>query len=198
MITQESIVKRALELYFSYGIRIITMDDVANACGISKKTLYAHFENKQMLVDVAITSLIDEMTRQYTELGNGAGNAIDEVMSMAQATEKIFRQMSFRMLEELQKYYNDTWKKIGGFYDEAAKQFVLRNLERGQQEALYHTHFDNGIIADMRMQLLQCIHRETSNIANLHGFLQQVSLHYVAGLCTGKGTKYLNKFYKAF
>jgi len=69
----ERIVAGARRHFFAHGFRGVTMDDLADELGMSKKTLYAHFASKTALLEVVIG---DKLSRVDADLGRvmGAGD----------------------------------------------------------------------------------------------------------------------------
>lgn len=47
---KKKIITKATELFLSIGFKSVTMDDLAQSMGISKKTIYQYFENKNQLI----------------------------------------------------------------------------------------------------------------------------------------------------
>lgn len=71
---KKTILKTSLELFVKHGFKTVTMDEIANELGISKKTIYLHFRSKDELitktVDYIIDSAMDKKERNCCELRN--------------------------------------------------------------------------------------------------------------------------------
>ncbi len=171
------------------------MDDVAHACGISKKTLYNHYDNKAMLVSASIENKLTTICKHYTAVQKVAENAIDEIFKGVANIELFFSVISYHMLEELEKYYRELWDATQQSMQATGKDVTIKNLQRGQAEGLYHLCFDSEMTTRMRMLLFTAMHKESKYIDNLHSFLMQVNKHYLSGLCTAKGIKELKKYH---
>jgi AcrR family transcriptional regulator len=76
---KEKIVKKAEELFLTLGFKSITMDDIANAMGISKKTIYTHFANKTKLVEVVTFEALDHIHQGIDSITETSANPIEEL-----------------------------------------------------------------------------------------------------------------------
>src|ERR1700733_4118922 len=94
MDVKERILIKAADLFCRYGIRTITMDEIASQLGISKKTIYQFFTDKDDMVSAVIEQ---EIHRNELECNEFRGNAAD-------AVQQIF--LALESLEEMLKYTN--------------------------------------------------------------------------------------------
>ena len=76
---REKIISKSEELFLSLGFKSVTMDDIANTIGISKKTIYAHFSNKTELVEVVTFSVLDHITEGIDRINAASVNPIEEL-----------------------------------------------------------------------------------------------------------------------
>lgn len=185
---------KALELYGRYGIKTITMDDISRTCGISKKTLYENYANKNELVDGVMSKLIGNLESKYLFSVAQANDAIAEVLHSLNSIEHFFRKVNYIMLEDLEKYFYEIWKTYLEFRDQAGLRLLINNIDRGIKEGVYHDKFNTEIIAKMRLRQLNDIHQDAYYNNNLAETLSQVSRHYISGLATTKGGKLLEKY----
>jgi len=80
--TKKSILENTHKLFMQYGIKSVTMSDIARKLGISKKTLYTYFDKKEDLIDEGIKVHIAEEKEKVNEISANAKDAIDEMMSI--------------------------------------------------------------------------------------------------------------------
>lgn len=170
------------------------MDDVARVCGISKKTLYSQFANKYELVETLIAALTSWFSSVYNELLNNSTNAINEVFGSLEIIESIYRKLHYRMFDDLEKHYYRIWRKVDSFKAESGLELISQNIKRGIKEGLFIDRLDIDIIAVMRLNQLDMIHRQAQQARNLHTTLFQTTAHYLRGLATKKGDQEINKF----
>ena len=198
---QELVTDKAIQLFGQYGIRTITMDDVALACGMSKKTIYSLFENKDELIQIVIAHLTNCYTLSYNDIRSKKLTAPEEVLASLPIIELAFRQISYRLVTEVHKYHYNTWKKIEGFVNSVVLDFIKSNLRRGQEEGYYHSCFNNDIIAAMRLRELNALHgsyEDNKDKFHLHQVLCQVTIHYLAGIVNARGIRLLKRKMKNY
>jgi len=191
MAVQETILKTALNQFCQFGVKQMTMDDLAHACGISKRTLYSHFENKAQVVDAAVEKAVEHIKNDYEKNRIESKNAIEETIKLLNYFEDACSLINVRMLSDLQKYYYNSWIKVDAFKQEMWKGFILSNLKRGREEGLYSDEFDSSIIAQMRLQQLAFIHQIAQYNRSLHKTLVEITMHYLKGMASSKGLQLL-------
>ena len=79
MDVKERILGKAEELFMQYGIRSVSMDDIANSLGMSKKTLYQYYADKDELVDSVVESHILMIQTDCVSSRKDANDAIHEI-----------------------------------------------------------------------------------------------------------------------
>ena len=107
MEVQERIMLKADELFRRYGIRSVTMDEIANQLGMSKKTIYQYYTDKDQLVDAVAEKEISFSQESCLKDMAASSNAIDEIFRVMAFVEVMFRNMNPAMLYDLEKYHPD-------------------------------------------------------------------------------------------
>jgi AcrR family transcriptional regulator len=139
--------KRVEDLFMRYGVKSLTMDDVARELGISKKTLYQFVESKNDLVYKVVERHVEDHTERSECWQRESGNAIEEMLRVIHHTQDEMVRMKSNVLFDLQKYHRDAWDRMQAYQREHFVRVVRENLERGKAEGLYRTDFDTDIIA---------------------------------------------------
>ena len=109
---QERIRQKADELFRRYGIRSVTMDEIATQLGMSKKTIYQYYTDKDQLVDAVAVDEIHFSQECCTRDSAAAENAIEEIFKVMEFVEVMFRNMNPSMLHDLEKYHPGGYKKF--------------------------------------------------------------------------------------
>ena len=109
---KQRILHRAEDLFLRYGIKSVTMDDIARELGISKKTLYQFVENKTDLIQQIFRQKIEGEIKLIAEIRATAQDAIDEMMKIARHAIDELRKLTPTIVYDLQKYYHGTWKMM--------------------------------------------------------------------------------------
>jgi TetR/AcrR family transcriptional regulator, cholesterol catabolism regulator len=117
--TKLSIQQKAQTLFFKYGIKSVTMDDIARELTISKKTLYQFFENKtDILKSIAHANKARDI-EMIGKIANASKDAIDEMLHVAKyVTNELSQITSQTALYDMQKYYPEIWAQYMDFQRE--------------------------------------------------------------------------------
>lgn len=143
------ILEGAKGMFMRYGIKSVTMDDVAGELGISKKTLYQHVENKQDLITRIIQKHISEEKEMIEKITVEASDPIEQVVLIARHVIKKLRQVRPTTMFDLKKYYRDCWSMMDKFHLEYVYQTIRTNIEEGQNQGLYREDCNPHIIAKL-------------------------------------------------
>lgn len=139
---QDKWLQRVEELFFRYGIRVLTMDDIARELGISKKTLYQFVENKDDLVGKVMERHIAQNCVQDEDIRAQSVDAIDQIVKAIRQIAAEARRIKPNVVFELQKYHREAWQTIDGFQREHTYKIILENIEWGRSDGYYRTDFD--------------------------------------------------------
>src|SRR6478735_7607373 len=99
------IISGAESLFLAYGVKSITMDEVAKNLGVSKKTIYQHVSDKDELVTLAVKSSMENQESQVDLIHATAKDPIDEVLKLSEYMRSLFSNMNPFLLNEIQRYY---------------------------------------------------------------------------------------------
>jgi AcrR family transcriptional regulator len=195
--TKDKIIEGAAELFMRYGVRSISMDDIARHLTVSKKTLYQHFEDKEELVSMASEWHIEASKKQYDELTINATNAIDELAQISVCLRKDMTGMNPSLLFDLQKYHPKAWALWLNHKNNFIRASVVRNIKQGIEEGYYRKDLNADVIAAMRIELIPIGFDERifpHDKFSLPEVQCQIFDHFVFGICTEKGRKLYQKY----
>jgi TetR/AcrR family transcriptional regulator, cholesterol catabolism regulator len=194
---REHILTEADKLFCMYGIKSVTMDDIAKHLGMSKKTIYQYFCDKNQLV---VTLIENRLRGEECQLVKNAGeseNAVEEVWNAVSHIKEMFSKLNPVMFYDMQKYHPDAWAAFQKFRDQHLYNCIRRNLEKGRSETYYREDINIDIVATMRMEQIDVIFNPSKFPAgkfNLANVMIQLTEHYLYGICTLKGHKLINKY----
>lgn len=194
---RERILETALKLCRTFGIKSITMQDIARECGISKKTVYEHFQDKTELVNEVVAFMTGSYCRQLAECSAQGVNAVEELALSIRHTEHLARITNPVLLFELEKYHPAAWKTVLNFREQQLTGFIRTNLERGIREGLYRSSLHTGIIVHMRLLQLNALFNPLfypPTEFDLHEVIQQMTAHYIRGIATPEGQRFVEQF----
>src|SRR3978361_709860 len=109
------IIQGGEELFLQAGIKSVTMDDIARHLGISKKTIYLFFKDKNELVMALVKKKLQEDEDQMSEIISNSGNVIESMINMMKCSEEIFSRINPIVIHDMQKYHPDAWKQFQNF-----------------------------------------------------------------------------------
>ena len=197
MDTRERILQKAIELYFRFGIRSITMDEIAAQCGMSKKTIYQFFEDKDALVAAVMDIKIGMKEQECCSSKQHSENAIHEMILALKNVLALFDTMHASLMLDLQKHHPATFKKLEAHKQQFLYTIIRNNILRGQEEELYRKEVNAGIITAMRLETIFMTARRELFPPNQYSSSQvmlEITDHYLYGLATPKGRKLLEKY----
>ncbi|MDK2910027.1 MAG: hypothetical protein PWR20_1594 [Bacteroidales bacterium] len=189
----KNILDRCLGLFYQYGIRSLSMDDIAQRLGISKKTLYHFFSNKDDLVRQVIGYLSQRHREKYDAIISGPGNAIDKLLKASMMACDEMRYYNPVMTFDLQKYHADIVE--GHLKTEKAyfREKIRENLIQGIEEGLYRPELNVELVATLYVSNLAQLHRLDEVLAQTITFrdiFQVMFENYIRGISTTKGISY--------
>jgi AcrR family transcriptional regulator len=194
---QDRILNKARELMFQTGVKHVTMDDLATQLGISKKTIYQFFKDKDDLVSSVVEFELANHALICNQSMEAADNAVHEIFLLMNVIQEMFNRMNPLALFEIEKYYPLAFEKIKNHKDDFIFSMISANLEKGIEEGLYRKDVDVTILSKYRL--------ETSLIPfNIHVFhpskfdMLKVNLqiieHFVYGVATLEGHKLMDAY----
>lgn len=155
---QEKILLGSLELFMKYGIRSVSMDDIARELGVSKKTLYHYFANKADLLAKILELHEKESLNCFKDNANSELNAIDELLEISRKISDDLKKYNPSALFDLQKYYPEIINPVFERRKTAIHNFTAENLKRGIRQGLYRHDLDIEIVSQLYIKKLEGVH----------------------------------------
>jgi hypothetical protein len=198
--TRKQIMRRAESLFMRFGIKSVSMDDIARELGLSKKTLYQFFENKGDLILKTIESHLQEEMCDMDLIHSNAENALQEIMLLARHIIGQFQELSPSVVYDLKKYYPEAWTQMDKMQREHVYQSILDNLKRGIAEGDYRNDLNPEIMARLHVGSLYLpIDQSLFPVREFQPdqVFKEYIYHFVRGVASEQGldkmTKYLHE-----
>lgn len=191
--TKEQVMTTALDLFSQYGVKSVSMDDIARTIGISKRTIYEFFEDKETLLQEAIKFHNNNMRAILKELEKGPYTALDVFVLFYEEFMKRPRWYN-------RKYYDDL-KRYPKAVEQAEKdkadftQKCIKLLNRGAKEGVFNKDVNIEILALLAREQLKMI-RPSKTFLN-HSVAEvftTVLFTFLRGICTEKGLTILERY----
>lgn len=195
--TEEKVILGAEELFFKYGIRSVTMDDIAKHLGMSKKTIYQYYKEKDEIVHKLMMAHIKEDECSFSECAEKSANIVEEVFNMMKNIHDIFSKINPQFIYELQKYYPQTWKLFKDFKENFILKMVEQSIEKGIKDGHVRPDVNVKILSRARMENVEmamnpaCFPPDKFKILDVQLTLVE---HFLYGICTLKVHKLINKY----
>jgi AcrR family transcriptional regulator len=146
---REKIISKSEELFLSLGFKSVTMDDIANTIGISKKTIYAHFSNKTELVEVVTFSVLDHITEGIDKINTASVNPIEELYEIKMFVMNYLKNEKVSPQHQLKKYYPEIFERLKIKQFEKMHSSVENSLKTGMKTRLFRADIDIDFISRM-------------------------------------------------
>ncbi|MFM6953693.1 MAG: TetR/AcrR family transcriptional regulator [Sphingobacteriaceae bacterium] len=187
-------------LFSQYGIKSITMDDIAKHLGMSKKTIYLYFKDKNDLVLELMRTKIDAQCCVINDCRAKASNAIHELFFGIANLEAMLSKTNPTMFYDLQKFYPQAWAYFKDFRERILLEKVRENLSWGVQEGYFRSEMDLEVLSRMRVEQIEFSFNQfvfpVQQFSVLH-VAKELTLHFIYGICTPKGYELTKQYEQA-
>ena len=192
----DNITKRVLPLFIRYGIRSVTMDDIARELGISKKTLYHAFKDKDDLINRVIDFDMAQSRTFMEEVHQSESNAVQELFMVNRKIHSVRSNYSPSFYYDLKRYYPESYRRWIEDKRNNMYNVITGNLRKGKQEGVYRAEIDEHIIGRLHMARVEMLDgneiiEENERLSSK--FIQEVFTYHLHGICNAQGLKYLSE-----
>jgi AcrR family transcriptional regulator len=189
----ELILKGAGALFKKYGIRSISMDDIARELGISKKTLYQFVDNKAVLVEHLLRFMLEKGDYSCLEGSITGLNAIDVLLAVSKKVSEEIKEINPSLAFDLQKFYPVIYREFVLNKRDHVFEQIKRNFEQGISEGLYRNDLDTELVSRLYVQKLIDVHNPEflSSIDFAFDKIFQVMFdNHIRGIANANGLAY--------
>jgi AcrR family transcriptional regulator len=190
----EELIQKITDLFLKYGVKSVTMDDIAKELGISKKTLYLHFTDKKDVVMKSIDFSLNHQACTMKELAGVKGeNAIDVLLKVSQylvlAQNKVNQNVNF----DLQKYYPEAWEKLKSFRQVHVFNSIRQNILQGIEEGVFRNDFNVEIICYLYVSHIDNSYSDLLNKSEIRfdELLKTLFIYHIRGIASKLGLDYV-------
>jgi TetR/AcrR family transcriptional regulator, cholesterol catabolism regulator len=193
----ERIKLKAHDLFMQYGLRSVSMDDIAKDLGMSKKTIYQYYADKDALVDEVMQTVFEKDRACCESDKANAENAIHEIFLAIEFIVEMLQTMNPSVLFDLQKFHPISFNKFIIHKDKFLYSMILDNIQQGITEGLYREDLNVEIIARFRVESIMMPFNpvfQSKLKYNLAQIEEEITMHFLYGLVTPKGYKLATKY----
>lgn len=176
------------------------MDDIATNLGVSKKTIYQYYTDKDSIVEAVMLFETQRGEQECNKYSSESENAVHEVFMTIDMMQEMLSTMNPALIFEMQKYHPKAYKMFNDHKHQFIYKTIKNNLERGQKEDLYRAELNAEVLAKYRVETIFIpFNQDVFPMAKYNIF--QVSLelmnHFLHGITTPKGQKLITKYKQA-
>lgn len=165
--TKEFIIQHATNTFLGNGYKTVTMDEVASDLGVSKKTLYEIFGNKESLIRASLEYQFQDLRDIFKETIELELDAIDEIQFIMHKIRSKFSTAQHKnAVYQLQKYYAKIYKKVYVEQLVFVQNAIKSNIEKGQAKALYRKNVNAMDFADLLIRVQNYLKNNENNLKN--------------------------------
>ena len=194
---KERIQTKAQELFRRYGVKSVTMDEIASQLGVSKKTIYQFFSDKDELVLAVANNLISFAENSCSDHMSSAEDAIQEIFRAMDFGQKILEEINPAMLYDLEKYHPEAFRNFLKYKNSFMKKTLENNLRIGIQEELFREDINIEILTRYRLETMFMVLNQDvfpSNRFKFDEVHRALMEHFLYGIASLKGMKLINKY----
>ena len=139
---KDQILIKATDMFLTLGFKSVTMDEIATEMGISKKTIYKYFSNKELLIEESTQLVHKEVIETIDKIVAKNFNAIEENFQIRRMFKEMFKYSETSPVYQLKKHYPEVYQKVVGYQIEICEGCFRDNILKGISEGLYRENID--------------------------------------------------------
>ena len=177
-------------MFHKYGIRSVSMDDIAREISISKKTIYQSFSDKDDLVTQVCLQHIEKDKAGLMEVLNDSIHAVDELFRLSTCIRNQIKNINPSLLFDLQKFHPSAWQSWIAYKSDFIKNSIMKVITRGKEEGYFRESIDAEILSTYRVETIEMVFDDKIFPRDKFDFTEvQMMLfdHFSHGLMTVKG-----------
>lgn len=181
-------------LFMKYGIKSVSMDDVSRELGISKKTLYQYFKDKDELVTKVVEHHAELLSGEMFKMVSENANAIEQLLKVSKFVSQYLKNINPSVTYDLKKYYPQIWKNVNLNNRDYIFNQIKQNMINGIKEGLYRSDINIDIITHFylfRMEMSQTYEMIVENKYSYEEIFNTSFNYHIRGIANKKGLEYL-------
>ncbi|MBK8442215.1 MAG: TetR/AcrR family transcriptional regulator [Sphingobacteriales bacterium] len=199
--TRSKIIEAATQFFMRYGIRNVTMDELAQCIGISKKTLYLHISDKETLLKIVLDEFLQQERAEMQRIENSNENAIQQMLAIADYVVRQLKALNLNVMYELRKYYIELAESFQKQHHAFISRLIQNNIVKGIGEGLYRKNIKPNLITRFYIAKVRSI-LEDEGYAE-QGFAAadvfgELFIYHIMGIASEAGLLYLKENKQCF
>lgn len=196
---RERILTEAFQMFMKFGVRSVTMDQISGHLGISKRTLYEIFRDKNEMLREGLEYFSNIQRKEAREIIDTSGNVIEAIYILIRKNEELRQQINSLFFEDIRKYHPEIHHFLNteGKYREYS--FTLKLLERGIREGLFDDTLDISLVNTYIHRMMDIITGEEIFAKDRYSHedvVRNIMIPYLSGISTAKGRDQIRKYFE--
>ena len=187
---RDKIIDVAIEQFTRFGVRAVTMDDIARSLGISKKTIYQDFKDKKELVSCAFHKVLDQDSKQLQCVLQGEDGIIENLVLTSKLMRERLSKMNPMVILEIQRYFPKTWEIFQDYKENVIRKDLYNVLEKGKKLGYFRPEIDSEILSRVRVNQINSMFESAEFLngdINITDVQIEIMEHFLHGIFTEKG-----------
>ncbi|MDO3695399.1 TetR/AcrR family transcriptional regulator [Wenyingzhuangia sp. chi5] len=193
---KDKILTTATSMFLDLGFKSVTMDDISNTLGISKKTVYSHFKNKNKLVEATTLNIFNNILQGINAIENKKQNSIEELFQIKELMINNVKQQNPSSICQLQKFFPEIHSCMKKKHREAMTKCFTKNIERGIEEGFYRKNLNIDFIVKIHFAGIESIkemEHQNNDINYKFNLATEYLEYHTRAIATEKGLETLNQ-----
>lgn len=191
------ILNEAMVLIKKHGIRFVTMDLIAENLGISKKTIYVHFDNKKSLISETVKKRLEEQEKVFEKIDKKAKNIIETMVMVMDYGANKLDEINPIAFEELKRFYPDIFTSMKSSRKEINHQNTIKMITIGKEEGLFRKDVNGDIASRLFLAQMELMmdHQVFPAMEFSKGVLfKHICINFLRGISTSEGLRAIESF----
>lgn len=193
---EDQLIKDAIDVFLTYGIKSVTMDDVAKHLRISKKTIYQYVKDKEELVNRCVRWDCDSIEESIQTIQSKNLKAIDENLEISYVIVDELKNIHPSIFYDLEKYYPKAMAMMVEMRHDFIGGVMRQNLNKGIAEGVYRPELNVEIMTQLWVMRLNVIFNpKLFPMDEFHpkDVYLEMFIHHIRGIANANGLKQLEK-----
>jgi hypothetical protein len=190
---REKIMSKASDLFMKLGFKSVTMDDIAGEMGISKKTIYKFFSNKEILIEEITGMIHSEIHKIIDQIVAQNYNAIEENYQIRKMFKEMFQSADTSPVYQLKKHYPSIFEKVMAMEMNECNTLFKKNIEKGIAQGLYRKEIPVETFVKFYYNLIFSIKEQTVSEKEGQNLELQILEYHTRAIASAAGIAELEK-----
>ncbi len=196
---KDRITTGAREMFVKYGIRSITMDMIAEHLGVSKRTIYENFKDKDELLNSCINAAMNDQRVRNDEIILSSSNIIEATFKFIENSINIIKLINPAFFYDIRKYYPGIWSSKIKENNARNLNRTIELLNKGIDENLFREEINVEIVAKLILEQFSLLSNRDIFPENKYSMIdvfENIVINFIRGIATDEGINMIDQYNK--